>query len=79
MSQPSRTRSHISIIGAFVDDYHTENEVHLYNDLKAVRAELEKQQRRIEQLEMEKQEIVAVMHQAAVSLHYFRELCLYKN
>ncbi|XP_032683588.1 myosin-2 heavy chain-like [Odontomachus brunneus] len=47
------------------DNYHTENEVHLYNDLKAARTELEKQQRRIEQLEIEKQEIVAVMHQAA--------------
>ncbi|EFN80620.1 hypothetical protein EAI_04204 [Harpegnathos saltator] len=47
------------------DNLHTENEVHLYNDLKAARAEMEKQQRKIEQLEAEKQEIVAVMHKAA--------------
>lgn len=45
----------------------------------AARAELERQREKIEQLEKEKQEIVAVMHQAAVSLHYFRNLCLYKN
>lgn len=62
-----------------LDDNHTENEICLYNDLKATRAELEKHKQKIEQLEREKQEIVAVMHQAAVSLHYFRNLCSYKN
>ncbi|XP_024877349.1 golgin IMH1-like [Temnothorax curvispinosus] len=47
------------------DNNHTENEVCLYNDLMAARAELERQREKIEQLEREKQEIVAVMHQAA--------------
>ncbi|XP_018407108.1 PREDICTED: interaptin-like [Cyphomyrmex costatus] len=50
---------------AVTDNSHTENEVCLYNDLMATRAELEKQKEKIEQLEKEKQEIVAVMHQAA--------------
>nr|XP_012230750.1 PREDICTED: putative leucine-rich repeat-containing protein DDB_G0290503 isoform X2 [Linepithema humile] len=50
---------------AVTDDNHTENEICLYNDLKATRAELEKHKQKIEQLEQEKQEIVAVMHQAA--------------
>ncbi|XP_011066214.1 PREDICTED: putative leucine-rich repeat-containing protein DDB_G0290503 [Acromyrmex echinatior] len=50
---------------AVTDNNHTENEVCLYNDLTAARAELEKQKKKIEQLEREKQEIVAVMHQAA--------------
>ncbi|XP_018361180.1 PREDICTED: synaptonemal complex protein 1-like [Trachymyrmex cornetzi] len=50
---------------AVTDNSHTENEVCLYNDLMATRAELEKQKEKIEQLEREKQEIVAVMHQAA--------------
>lgn len=57
-----------------LDDNHTQNEVCLYNDLMAARAELERQKETIEQLEEEKREIVAVMHQAAVSLHYFRKL-----
>lgn len=61
------------------DNNHTENEICLYNDLMAARADLERQREKIEQLEKEKQEIVAVMHQAAVSLHYFRNLCSYKN
>ncbi|XP_012056211.1 PREDICTED: interaptin-like [Atta cephalotes] len=50
---------------AVTDNSHTENEVCLYNDLMAARTELEKQKEKIEQLEKEKQEIVAVMHQAA--------------
>jgi len=62
-----------------LDNSHTQNEVCLYNDLMAARAELERQKEKIEQLEGEKQEIVAVMHQAAVSLHYFRDFCSYKN
>ncbi|XP_070518827.1 paramyosin [Cardiocondyla obscurior] len=48
-----------------VTDKHTENEICLYNDLMAARAELERHMEKIEQLEKEKQEIVAVMHQAA--------------
>ncbi|EZA49417.1 hypothetical protein X777_11915 [Ooceraea biroi] len=47
------------------DDNHTQNEVCLYNDLMAARAELERQKETIEQLEKEKREIVDVMHQAA--------------
>ncbi|XP_014483292.1 PREDICTED: myosin-2 heavy chain-like [Dinoponera quadriceps] len=47
------------------DNKHTENEMHLYNDLQATRAELEKERRKTKQLETEKQEIVAVMHRAA--------------
>ncbi|CAL1678078.1 unnamed protein product [Lasius platythorax] len=47
------------------DDNHTENEICLYNDLTAARAELAQQKEKIEQLEREKQEIVTVMHQAA--------------
>jgi len=54
-----------------LDDNHTENEICLYNDLKATRVELEKHKQKIEQLEQEKQEIIDVMHQAAVSLRYF--------
>ncbi|KYN37275.1 hypothetical protein ALC56_08332 [Trachymyrmex septentrionalis] len=50
---------------AVTDNGHTENEVCLYNDLMAARAELEKQKEKNEQLEREKQEIVTVMHQAA--------------
>ncbi|XP_011873810.1 PREDICTED: spindle pole body component 110-like [Vollenhovia emeryi] len=47
------------------DNNHTENEICLYNDLMTARAELERQREKIKQLEREKQEIVAVMHQAA--------------
>ncbi|XP_012533312.2 golgin subfamily A member 4 [Monomorium pharaonis] len=47
------------------DNGHTQNEICLYNDLMAARAELDRQREKIEQLEREKQEIVAVMHQAA--------------
>lgn len=54
-----------------LDDNHTENEISMYNDLIAIRVELKKKQEKIDQLEKEKQEIVAVMHQAAVSFHYF--------
>ncbi|XP_011346726.2 myosin-16 isoform X1 [Ooceraea biroi] len=61
------------------DDNHTQNEVCLYNDLMAARAELERQKETIEQLEKEKREIVDVMHQAAVSSHYFRKLHSYKD
>ncbi|KYQ47435.1 hypothetical protein ALC60_13556 [Trachymyrmex zeteki] len=50
---------------AITDNSHTENEICLYNDLMAARVELEKQKEKIKQLEREKQEIVAVMHQAA--------------
>ncbi|XP_011694998.1 PREDICTED: myosin-9-like isoform X2 [Wasmannia auropunctata] len=41
------------------DNSHTENEVCLYNDLMAARAELERQREKTGQLEREKQEIVA--------------------
>ncbi|EFN61444.1 hypothetical protein EAG_10820 [Camponotus floridanus] len=47
------------------DNNHTENEICLYNDLTAARAQLEQQREKIEQLEREKQEIVTVMYQAA--------------
>lgn len=52
---------------------HSENEVCLYNELQAAKAELKTQKELILQLQQEKQEIVALMHQAAVSLHYFRD------
>ncbi|KOC65038.1 Laminin subunit alpha-1, partial [Habropoda laboriosa] len=44
---------------------HTENEVQLFNELRATREELEMQKQMMEKLEQEKEEIVAVMHQAA--------------
>ncbi|CAK9823619.1 hypothetical protein ANTRET_LOCUS1923 [Anthophora retusa] len=44
---------------------HTENEVQLFNELKAARDELEMQKQMMEKLQQEKEEIVAVMHQAA--------------
>ncbi|XP_072745731.1 uncharacterized protein [Anoplolepis gracilipes] len=50
---------------AVTDNNHTENEICLYNDLTAARAELEQQREKIEQLEREKQEIITVLHQAA--------------
>ncbi|XP_020284540.1 putative leucine-rich repeat-containing protein DDB_G0290503 isoform X2 [Pseudomyrmex gracilis] len=50
---------------AVADNAHTENELGLYKDLEATRAELEKHKEKIKQLEHEKQEIVAVMHQVA--------------
>ncbi|XP_047345327.1 myosin-10-like isoform X3 [Vespa velutina] len=47
------------------DGSHTENEIRLFNDLKLAREELEKQKGTILKLQQEKEEITAVMHQAA--------------
>lgn len=58
---------------------HTENEVRLFNELQATRNELEAQRQMMLQLQQEKEEIIAVMHQAAVSLHYFRDMSSYKS
>lgn len=58
---------------------HTENEVRLYNELEEARKELKNQAQMMLQLQQEKEEIVAVMHQAAVSLHYFRDMSSYKS
>ncbi|XP_054012429.1 myosin heavy chain, clone 203 [Hylaeus anthracinus] len=44
---------------------HSENEVRLFNELQAARAEVEMQKEMLAQLQQEKEEIVAVMHQAA--------------
>ncbi|CAL7938662.1 unnamed protein product [Xylocopa violacea] len=44
---------------------HSENELRLFNELKAAREELEAQRQVMQQLQQEKEEIVAVMHQAA--------------
>ncbi|XP_076761882.1 uncharacterized protein LOC143429915 [Xylocopa sonorina] len=43
----------------------SENELRLFNELKAAREELEAQRQVMQQLQQEKEEIVAVMHQAA--------------
>ncbi|XP_046827375.1 myosin-10-like [Vespa crabro] len=50
---------------AITDGSHTENEIRLFNDLKLAREELEKQKGTILKLQQEKEEITAVMHQAA--------------
>ncbi|CAD1476522.1 unnamed protein product, partial [Heterotrigona itama] len=44
---------------------HTENEVRLFNELQATKTELEAQRQMNSKLQEEKEEIVAVMHQAA--------------
>ncbi|XP_076167310.1 uncharacterized protein LOC143146683 [Ptiloglossa arizonensis] len=48
-----------------IEGNHSENEVCLYNELQAAKAELKTQKELILQLQQEKQEIVALMHQAA--------------
>ena len=58
---------------------HTENEVHLFNELQTTKNELEAQKQMNLKLQEEKEEIIAVMHQAAVSLHYFRDMSSYKS
>lgn len=58
---------------------HSENEVRLFNELQATRVELEMHKEMMLQLQQEKEEIVAVMHQAAVSLHYFRDMSSSKS
>ncbi|KAL2717078.1 myosin-10-like isoform X1 [Vespula squamosa] len=50
---------------AITDGSHTENEIRLFNDLKLAREELEEQKGTILKLQQEKEEITAVMHQAA--------------
>ncbi|XP_035717567.1 intracellular protein transport protein USO1-like [Vespa mandarinia] len=50
---------------AITDGSHTENEIRLFNDLKLAREEIEKQKGMILKLQQEKEEITAVMHQAA--------------
>ncbi|KAI4495514.1 hypothetical protein M0802_008728 [Mischocyttarus mexicanus] len=47
------------------DGSHTENELRLFNDLKLAREELEEHRGIILKLQQEKEEITAVMHQAA--------------
>ncbi|XP_026668008.1 myosin heavy chain, clone 203-like isoform X2 [Ceratina calcarata] len=44
---------------------HTENEMRLFNELQETRDELQRQRQEVLQLQQEKEEIVAVMHQAA--------------
>lgn len=44
---------------------HTENEMRLFNELQETREELERQRQEVLQLQQEKDDIVAVMHQAA--------------
>ena len=58
---------------------HTENEVRLFNELQATKNELEAERQMNSKLQEEKEEIIAVMHQAAVSLHYFRDMSSYKS
>nr|XP_034181094.1 putative leucine-rich repeat-containing protein DDB_G0290503 isoform X2 [Osmia lignaria] len=48
-----------------IEGSHTENEVRLYNELEEARKELKDQTQMMRQLQQEKEEIVAVMHQAA--------------
>ncbi|XP_060829007.1 golgin subfamily A member 6-like protein 24 isoform X2 [Bombus pascuorum] len=50
---------------AITDGSHTENEVRLFSELQATRNELEAQRQMMLQLQQEKEEIIAVMHQAA--------------
>ncbi|XP_078036618.1 uncharacterized protein LOC144469824 [Augochlora pura] len=47
------------------DGNHTENEVRLFNELQEAKDELELQKQMVLELQQEKEEIVAVMHQAA--------------
>lgn len=51
----------------------------MFNELQATRVELEMHKEMMLQLQQEKEEIVAVMHQAAVSLHYFRDMSSSKS
>lgn len=44
----------------------------MFNELQEAKIDLETQKQMMMQLQQEKEEIVAVMHQAAVSLHFFR-------